>query len=114
MNLDLLKINFAKWRKGRTGREAIPDSLWKQVYQLGNKYSISQICKSLRISHAQYKSNLHRKELAPKFLEIKTPEIVTEPQNQFLITLESADKTLTMTVSNDQIPIVFAALKGLM
>lgn len=114
MHLDTVKINFSHWRKSRKGREPIPDQLWKQVYQLGSQYPISQICRTLRISNTQYKANIHKQEDTPQFVEVKNHEVLPETPNKFQFTLTSGEKTLTMDITDAQIPIVFSALQGIL
>lgn len=115
MSLDLVKVNFTHWRKTRKGVEPIPDYLWKQVYKLDPQYKRSEVCQVLGISGGQYKLNLHKRNSCSEFIEAKNP--ITdkiEALGKFQFKLTSGEKTVTMEITEAQIPIIFAALKGVL
>ena len=51
---------FASWRKSKTGRPRIPDSLWKAAANLHytQEMTINTIARSLRLNHTTLKENI--------------------------------------------------------
>ena len=115
MHLDSVKLNFNQWRTERKGREPIPDHLWKQVYKIDQQYPTAQICKTLSISGTQYKANRYKADVQSEFMEVSNPLVGKGTAlDTFQFKLTSGEKTVTMEISEAQIPIVFAALKGVL
>ena len=52
-DLEHTRAAFDSWRASNQGRRRIPDRLWKQALALLDHYSLSRICRELRISAAQ-------------------------------------------------------------
>ncbi len=115
MHLDSVKFNFNQWRTERKGKEPIPDYLWKQVYKIDQQYSRAQICKTLSISGTQYKTNRYKAGGQSEFTEVLNPLVGKGTAlDIFQFKLTSGEKTVTMEISEAQIPIVFAALKDVL
>jgi len=53
LSIKQVKAQFEAWRKRRSGREPIPDTLWSAANSLLEKYPISQICRELRVNYNQ-------------------------------------------------------------
>ena len=71
-SLEDVSQQFEHWRATRKSRrEPIPQHLWTAAAELCQNHTISQVCKTLRLSHSCLKSRLI-KESPPKqdFLEI--------------------------------------------
>ena len=43
------------WRRGRTGRERIPESLWSKAVELGRQYGLWRTARALRLDYARLK-----------------------------------------------------------
>ena len=130
MQLAEVKQSFIQWRKIKKYNDSIPDYLWKEVSKIDKKYSVSEIYRALSISHKQYAANLPKQNNEDEFLQVKNPlmsalPIVPEapvektmtqkyPVEKFQIQLTSGEKVLSMEVSQQQIPMIFAELKGMM
>ena len=81
LNLDQVKVEFQAWRKGRVGRERIPEHLWAAAIELLKDYPISTVQKQLLLNLKQLKersanSPFDKPTLSmQQFLEIKGAEI---------------------------------------
>jgi hypothetical protein len=47
---------FERWRKSKTGRDPIPESLWEAAVSLADGYSINTIARRLRVNHNDLKN----------------------------------------------------------
>jgi hypothetical protein len=47
---------FERWRKDKTGRDPIPESLWEAAVSLTDGYSINKIARRLRVNHNDLKN----------------------------------------------------------
>jgi hypothetical protein len=47
---------FERWRKDKTGRDPIPESLWEAAVSLTDGYSINKIARCLRVNHNDLKN----------------------------------------------------------
>jgi hypothetical protein len=51
---------FERWRKSKTGRDPIPESLWKAAVSLTDGYSVNKIARRLRVNHNDLKNRARR------------------------------------------------------
>ncbi|MDD5008577.1 MAG: hypothetical protein PHU49_09900 [Syntrophorhabdaceae bacterium] len=47
---------FERWRKSKTGRDPIPESLWEAAVSLTGGYSVNRIARRLRLNHNDLKN----------------------------------------------------------
>lgn len=59
LTLDVVKAHFCSWREQRRHqREAIPESLWREVALLCSRYSASDIARELRLKPQQMREKI--------------------------------------------------------
>ncbi len=86
-DLQLIKTVFENFRAGRTGKERLPESLWRQAIALLEHYPFAVVCRELRL-----KANYLRQRAAAlkqggteKFrLQRPTNKRQPRPQQEFL------------------------------
>jgi hypothetical protein len=47
---------FERWRKSKTGRDPIPETLWEAAVSLTDGYSVNKIARHLRLNHNDLKN----------------------------------------------------------
>jgi hypothetical protein len=71
LTLEIVQRRFEAWRASRTKRGPIPDSLWEAAVKLCERYPITHVCRSLRLSFTALKRRLCRSNDEPvQFMEI--------------------------------------------
>ncbi|MCF8126473.1 MAG: hypothetical protein K9J51_09660 [Desulfotignum sp.] len=89
---------FADWRKGKTGRERIPEQLWQAAADLYHtrKMTVNRIVHALRLSHSALKAKIYEmppaatdppeEDASSLFIEVAAPQgysdCVIEMENQ--------------------------------
>ena len=77
--LKKVQKQFTNWRKAKTGRERIPDSLWQaaaEVFPLGG-YSLHKIAKTLHLNHADLKQ--YTEQHFPSSIQVKPDAVFEDP-----------------------------------
>jgi hypothetical protein len=49
---------FEQWRKGKTGRDPIPETLWEAAVSLTDGYSLNKIARRLHLNHNDLKNRV--------------------------------------------------------
>ncbi len=50
LTLETVAEHFARWRSGKKKGEPIPEPLWREAIELLDRYGISQVTRTLRLS----------------------------------------------------------------
>ncbi len=70
-SLENVRLEIELWRGAREKTGRIPNRIWSQAIKLLDKYSMSEICRALRLSHTQFKNKI--KQHDPFTLQSDTP-----------------------------------------
>ena len=85
--LEEVRQQFKNWRKTKTGRECIPQSLWQaaaEVFQLGD-HSLHQISKTLHLNQTALKKHVHQLSLSKtKSALERKPKVSSESSPTFI------------------------------
>ena len=83
ITLEEVAGGFANWRRSKKPGDHVPSMLWQQAKKLSDRYRISQITRTLRISATQYHRYIHpglqpnAPQIAPTvstaFVKVKNP-----------------------------------------
>ncbi len=89
--LERAKQLFSDWRKTKSGRDRIPDSLWNAAANLFHTWglSLNKIAHSLRLNYTDLKTKIHISpsvdvkaendtESTPTFIEVEPPSICSD------------------------------------
>ncbi|SDU47937.1 hypothetical protein [Desulfobacula phenolica] len=75
--LEEARQQFNEWRRTKTGRERIPESLWQSAIDLFHtgEYSLHKISKTLKLNHTDFKKQANKnlavpQEQTPAFIEL--------------------------------------------
>ena len=72
LTLESVQQRFETWRSRRTKREPIPEQLWKAAATLCRRYSISHVCRHLRLSFTELKRHVSTSRPAPvQFMDLE-------------------------------------------
>ena len=82
--LESVRQQFRTWRKTKTGRERIPDTLWRAAAGLFNSgdNSLHEISKALRLNYTDLKKHVEQQftdpiqpesKFSPTFIELEPP-----------------------------------------
>lgn len=69
-----------RWRRQRTGRERIPESLWAAAGELARVHGVNQVSRALRLEFnhlkrmAEADEPKRRKRFTPEFVELIAPQ----------------------------------------
>jgi len=86
-DMEEVRLRFESWRKNRTKRTRIPQSLWDAAVSLSGEHSISHLSKVLRVNYTALKKQVvNSKDSLPKplpvfpasFFELPVPEPLPE------------------------------------
>ena len=53
--IEATRMKFEKWRRRRTGRERIPESLWSEAVELARRYGTWPAARALRLDYNKLK-----------------------------------------------------------
>ena len=89
ITLEEVAGGFANWRRSKKPGDHVPSMLWQQAKKLSDRYRISQITRTLRISATQYHRYIHSglqpiaSKVAPTtstaFVKVKNPLAIQSP-----------------------------------
>ena len=77
--IEATRMKFEKWRRRRTGRERIPESLWSEAVELARRYGTWPAARALRLDYNKLKhcavAGKERRALNPSttFVEVIPP-----------------------------------------
>lgn len=103
------------WRRNRTHRERIPETLWKSMAQLARSYSVSRVSHALRVEYPALKRRVHGASLAkaesprPSFVEVKMAAPVSLPECVVELEKRSGEKMtlrLAQSTGGDLVALV--------
>ncbi len=80
-SLEALRRRFERWRRLRTARSRIPDTLWTSAVQAAGQYGLHRTTKALRLDYYALKKRVEdaasdrepHREAATTFLELPVP-----------------------------------------
>ena len=93
-SLEALRRRFERWRRSRTGRSRIPDTLWTSAVQAAGRYGLHRTTKALRLDYYALKKRVEDaasdcepgREAAATFLEL--PASVSGGASECVVELE--------------------------
>lgn len=93
--LERARARFDSWRRTRTGRVPIPESLWKMAVKLTEHYSVHRVSRALRLNGtdlkrravAAAKADRRVRVTRPRFVEVDLPP--TTPQAACVVEVEN-------------------------
>ncbi len=79
--LEAIRRRFERWRRTRTGRSRIPDTLWTAAVQVAGHYGLHRTTQALRLDYYALKKRVEdaasdrepHREAATPFLELPVP-----------------------------------------
>jgi len=95
--LEKLKRRFETWRKTKTGRSPIPETLWRSAVKLAEASNINRVSKALHLNHTTLKERMmtdtdasfsFQESPEPLFVELDSP---SKPLSECFIELEKSD-----------------------
>ena len=95
-SLEALRRRFERWRRSRTARSRIPDTLWTSAVQAAGQYGLHRTTKALRLDYYMLKKRVEDaatdrepdREAAARFLELPTP--VSAGASECVVELEDS------------------------
>ena len=117
VTLDKAETAFTHWREHRSKpKEPIPHYLWDIVAQLRQYHNQTDICRRLRINGAQFRHKMTEYDANAAnsndtFVTVQHPQPAV--QSQTTISLQSGEKTLSLSVDIKEIGAVLSHFKDL-
>lgn len=92
--LEATRRRFERWRRTRTGRSRIPDTLWTAAVQVAGHYGLHRTTQALRLDYYALKKRVEDaafdrepdREAAATFFELSTP--VSSGVSEYIVELE--------------------------
>ncbi len=81
-DLERVRARFARWRRTRKHRTAIPGSLWTSAAEMARRYGVNRVARALRVDYYSLKKRSEDSSLpvtevepdeTPAFLELAMP-----------------------------------------
>lgn len=104
LTVEAVQKHFASWRSNRVNRrEPIPRHLWQAAAGLCQEYSISHVCRQLRLSYSDLKKKISGEHRSPvQFLEID----LDPHSDQWQIECTRPDGSRLSMTGNGQLPAI--------
>lgn len=108
---------FTHWREHRSKpKEPIPHYLWDIVAQLRQYHNQTDICRRLKINGTQFSNKMTEYDANTAnrndaFVTVQHPQPAV--QSQTTISLQSGEKTLSLSVDLKEIGVVLSHFKNL-
>ena len=118
-SLEALRRRFERWRRSRTARSRIPDTLWTSAVQAAGRYGLHRTTKALRLDYYSLKKRVEDaatdrepdREAAATFLELPTP--VSAGASECIVELEdSGGAKMRMHLKGGAVPDVTALVRS--
>lgn len=84
------RLAFDTWRAGQPGRRRIPDHLWDAALALLDRYSLSRVCRELRLSP---------KQLRQRKLSVARPLTLDAVSERHFVEMRASDLSLASAAS---------------
>jgi hypothetical protein len=107
--LETVRQHFEAWRSGRTNKcQPIPEQLWQAAASLCENYSISHVCRHLRLSFSELKRRVSSAKVRPaQFMELDMGCVTGGWQLQ----CDRADGARLRVSGNGQVPALDSLLR---
>lgn len=90
--MEAARTRFEQWRSSRSGKEPIPDELWKLAINAARQQGVNRAAQQLRLDAGKLKRLLvgadSKTRRQPRFVELISPATVASPE--CVIEFESA------------------------
>ncbi len=118
-SLEALRRRFDRWRRSRTARSRIPDTLWTSAVQAAGRYGLHQTAQALLLDYYALKKRVEDaasdsqpdREAAATFLELPAP--VPSGASESIVELEdSGGAKMRLHLKGGAVPDVTALVRS--